>query len=967
MSIEANMETLFTQSSHISDNSEDPTQPHTRSTQLQTTYTPTKNSKNVIAVNFNEKFVCFVGDTFKHVISPAVPAENNITDINNNNEVSDDECDKLVQFITEQKIKTVWSPDGVKLPDIVPDKAEIVYIFSDFENTNFYQLSDQGMPCITTNVIYACMKRSVDIPYLTRPMLNLHMYGKTVVFTGFHQRDHLDGLVEKVHLLGGCVRKDISVGVTHLVALSVLGTKYQLALSFGISTMSEKWVEKLFDKKNEMIDIDSEEFSEPTLRPFTGLVLIFRGISEEDSLQMVEAAEKNGALIHKGDGFNHENGLRVTHCVIGDVPQDQISLIPSRIRLVSQDWLWETIVMDFCADDSLYTRREKRKHSTRHKHNIKKRKRFRNSNVSTSLHEASVVTLSPSTPLVDQPSPSSTKSTEDASRFHIASELLQTEDNFVHLLDVIVNSFKKQIENPNQRCGPILTPEYSKEIFGNLEDIFAVHTHFKMELESITEDWNPGISIGPVILHHADKFSRVYPPFVNFFEQSKAALEKYRKEFPRFHAFLKVAEAKPECLRQPLNELLIQPVQRIPRVILLLQELQKHTHPEHADCSSLQEAVEKLKRVMEHINEDKRKTENQMLLFNIAREVENFPPDLLASHRQLIMKLDIVEPLIDIAPNATNNNTVYTLFLFNDYIEIAKNRCGNGKKLANGKVKYKHIKYFRLSFVQAIVDVVDSEDSEPMHAFAILDGVHGSIIIYSIHKCEITKEEFLQVLLKCVIDTRMLGELEENKDILIRFTKEQLYSSVANESQTSRSLAAPSPFKHNLKKMFDRTKKVHRVFSQKLERSKQQKRTRSKIGQIGTLESIEDSDSNTPHLIQQHPITYKSSTVSINSGFSTNTLNAMGRLEFDKEFDLNDSIVSLAPNLNMEDAVPSCKRRPYTSNTTNNRQAMGTSTPINIAPTKTVTPASNINNNKNIDTNEIKSIKHNSSARTTQL
>jgi len=33
---------------------------------------------------------------------------------------------------------------------------------------------------------------------------------------------------------------------------------------------------------------------------------------------------------------------------------------------------------------------------------------------------------------------------------------------------------------------------------------------------------------------------KVYPPFVNFFEVSKETLHRCDKQYPRFHAFLKV-------------------------------------------------------------------------------------------------------------------------------------------------------------------------------------------------------------------------------------------------------------------------------------------------------------------------------------------------------------------------------------------------------------------------------------------
>ena len=63
----------------------------------------------------------------------------------------------------------------------------------------------------------------------------------------------------------------------------------------------------------------------------------------------------------------------------------------------------------------------------------------------------------------------------------------------------------------------------------------------------------------------------MYPPFVNYFEMTKEALIQCDRQYPRFHAFLKFNELRVECGRQTLAELLITPVQRIPRILLLLQ------------------------------------------------------------------------------------------------------------------------------------------------------------------------------------------------------------------------------------------------------------------------------------------------------------------------------------------------------------------------------------------------------------
>ena len=73
-----------------------------------------------------------------------------------------------------------------------------------------------------------------------------------------------------------------------------------------------------------------------------------------------------------------------------------------------------------------------------------------------------------------------------------------------------------------------------------------------------------------LVLFQAPDLIKAYPPFVNFFENTKEMLVKCDETKPRFHAFLKICQTKPECGRQSLQELLIRPVQRLPSISLLL-------------------------------------------------------------------------------------------------------------------------------------------------------------------------------------------------------------------------------------------------------------------------------------------------------------------------------------------------------------------------------------------------------------
>lgn len=78
------------------------------------------------------------------------------------------------------------------------------------------------------------------------------------------------------------------------------------------------------------------------------------------------------------------------------------------------------------------------------------------------------------------------------------------------------------------------------------------------------------VCVGNIILKYSNDLLKAYPPFVNFFEAMKEMLLLCDQNKPRFHAFLKVCQTRPECGRQSLQDLLIRPVQRLPSISLLL-------------------------------------------------------------------------------------------------------------------------------------------------------------------------------------------------------------------------------------------------------------------------------------------------------------------------------------------------------------------------------------------------------------
>ena len=157
-------------------------------------------------------------------------------------------------------------------------------------------------------------------------------------------------------------------------------------------------------------------------------------------------------------------------------------------------------------------------------------------------------------------------------RTHRIIELYETEKRFVNILHSIIFLFKEPIEAQDQVAGPILDQTEIKEIFGNLPPIYEVHLKIRDRLERLANHISSEetVSVGQIYLDNSEALLKTYPPFVNFYEKTKDAITKCDTNKPRFHAFLKIAQSKPECCRQHLTELLIRPVQRLPSTLLLL-------------------------------------------------------------------------------------------------------------------------------------------------------------------------------------------------------------------------------------------------------------------------------------------------------------------------------------------------------------------------------------------------------------
>ncbi|XP_022118394.2 protein ECT2 isoform X2 [Pieris rapae] len=352
-------------------------------------------------------------------------------------------------------------------------------------------------------------------------------------------------------------------------------------------------------------------------------------------------------------------------------------------------------------------------------------------------------------------------------RQQVFMELLQTESNYVGILQTIVAMFKQPLEEMaeedtnNGKNQALLNNTELKIIFGNLPPIYELHQRMLEELKWAQAHWSEEVSIGRLVLRYTPDMVKAYPPFVNFFENTKEMLQQCDRENPRFHAFLKICQTKPECGRQSLQELLIRPVQRLPSISLLLDDILKHTHKSNPDHVALVSALAGLREVMSHINEDKRKTEGQLQMFDIYNDIDQCPAHLVSSHRSFVSRCEVVE----LSKELSGRGDHLVLFLFTDTMEVCKKRSKafNSKSPTNGtgtmrigsSKPYRHISLMPLSTVKRVVDIREAEDCHNVFALMCRSNQELKEKLYSfmITDDAVDKGHFLRQLCRQMANT----------------------------------------------------------------------------------------------------------------------------------------------------------------------------------------------------------------------
>lgn len=195
-------------------------------------------------------------------------------------------------------------------------------------------------------------------------------------------------------------------------------------------------------------------------------------------------------------------------------------------------------------------------------------------------------------------------------------EIVETERSYVNSLKVVMESFVMALRQQQLMDELELNRQHVKAIFSEIEVLFNFQRFLLEQLEK-KQPLNFYTNYGEVFVKMPDVL-KVYTVYVNNFDQSLSTL----KELSKNKAFVDWLRKRENDQKVHLDNLLITPIQRIPRYVLLLQDLLKYTRKHNADFEQLKTALKLIKETADIINSRKRVADQSNEVFRIHKQVK---------------------------------------------------------------------------------------------------------------------------------------------------------------------------------------------------------------------------------------------------------------------------------------------------------------------------------------------------------
>ncbi|NWS96453.1 ARHGH factor, partial [Mionectes macconnelli] len=249
-------------------------------------------------------------------------------------------------------------------------------------------------------------------------------------------------------------------------------------------------------------------------------------------------------------------------------------------------------------------------------------------------------------------------------RKHVIMTLLDTEQSYVESLRTLMQGYMKPLKQPENSL--LCDPSLVDEIFDQIPELLEHHEQFLEQIHDCVQNWHEKQKVGDLLVQSFSKdvLVNIYSAYIDNFLNAKDAVRIAKEARPAFMKFLEQS-MRENKEKQALSDLMIKPVQRIPRYELLVKDLLKHTPEDHPDHPFLIDAQRNIKQVAERINKGMKSAEEVERNTRIVQEIESHiegMEDLQAPLRRFLRQEMVVEV------KAVGGKKDRSFFLFTDLL-----------------------------------------------------------------------------------------------------------------------------------------------------------------------------------------------------------------------------------------------------------------------------------------------------------
>jgi len=203
-------------------------------------------------------------------------------------------------------------------------------------------------------------------------------------------------------------------------------------------------------------------------------------------------------------------------------------------------------------------------------------------------------------------------------RQFIISELVETERRYVERLSTLQSKFISQLLYLEADCTPL------RKLNVQLKQLKTFHTEFLGDLSTKSI---------PSVFNTKGDFLKLTQGYVNLHPEVSTIIETLRYQSKDFKQLI---ESNELVHRVQLIALLIEPIQRIPRYQLLLEDLLANTPDGHPELEDLEKAFTKIETIVRTLNEARRSSDGAHNMYSIYQRIRGRGSSLWAPSRNYI-------------------------------------------------------------------------------------------------------------------------------------------------------------------------------------------------------------------------------------------------------------------------------------------------------------------------------------------